>query len=294
MMLELKHLRTMQGLAKFGSIASCAENLHITQSAISHQLKELEVRVGGQLFYRKTKPIRFTSQGQIIIELANRVLPQILATEQQLSQPQENTRFTLAIDCHSCFQWLLPTIKRFQSQYAELDVDLESGFHQHPQERLLAGEIDLMITSDIETRGDIHFLPLFGYDLQLVMSSDHPLNGKPFIEPTDLASEILLTYPVDKRRMDVYNLFLKSEQCEPLKWKKVDNTSTLLQMVSGGFGVAALPDWAVRTFENQDLISTKPLGGGIRRHLYAGVRVADSKLEHIQAFTELTQTHHAN
>ncbi|CAM2969661.1 LysR substrate-binding domain-containing protein [Vibrio rarus] len=293
-MLELKHLRTLQGLAKFGSISACAENLHITQSAISHQLKELEVRIGGPLFYRKTKPIQFTAQGHLVIQLANTVLPQILAVEQQLGQQDSCSRFTLAIDCHSCFQWLLPTIKQFQQVYSELDVDLESGFHQHPLERLLAGEIDVMITSDVELRGDLHFLPLFSYDLQLVMSSDHRLTGQNVIEPQDLASEVLLSYPVDKRRMDVYNLFLKPNNCEPLKWKKVDNTSTLLQMVSGGFGVAALPEWAVRTFENQELIATRPLGEGIKRHLYACVRVADKELEHIQAFVQMTQSMHAN
>ncbi|OBT13992.1 hypothetical protein A9264_02300 [Vibrio sp. UCD-FRSSP16_10] len=292
-MLELKHLRTMQGLAKFGSIAACAKNLHITQSAISHQLKELEVRIGAQLFYRKTKPIRFTSQGQSVITLANSVLPQIAATEKELTQPEINSRFTLAIDCHSCFQWLLPTIKQFQASFSSLDVDLEAGFHQHPLERLLAGEIDVMITSDVESRGDLHFLPLFSYELKLVMSIDHPLAIQNHIDANDLSSTVLLTYPVDKRRMDVYNLFLKPNHCEPLKWKKVDNTSTLLQMVSGGFGVAALPEWAVRTFENQELITTRSLGKGIRRHLYACVRVTDKECEHIQAFVEMTKNRHA-
>ncbi|GAD89715.1 putative LysR family transcriptional regulator [Vibrio halioticoli NBRC 102217] len=293
-MLELKHLRTIQGLARFGSIAACAENLHITQSAISHQLKELEVRIGAQLFYRKTKPIKFTSQGQVVITLANSVLPQIAAAEKQLNQQELSSRFTLAIDCHSCFQWLLPTIKQFQKSFTALDVDLESGFHQHPLERLLAGEIDVMITSDVESRGDLHFLPLFGYELQLVMSNDHPLVALPSISPSDLTSQVLITYPVDKRRMDVYNLFLKPNNCEPLKWKKVDNTSTLLQMVSGGFGVAALPEWAVRTFENQELIATRPLGEGIRRHLYACVRLADKECEHIQAFVDMTRQMNSN
>ncbi|GAD79260.1 LysR substrate-binding domain-containing protein [Vibrio ezurae] len=293
-MLELKHLRTIQGLAKFGSIAACAENLHITQSAISHQLKELEVRIGAQLFYRKTKPIKFTSQGQVVIALADNVLPQIAAAEKQLTHSDLNSRFTLAIDCHSCFQWLLPTIKQFQNTFSCLDVDLESGFHQHPLERLLAGEIDVMITSDVESRGDLYFIPLFGYELQLVMSNDHPLVSKKSIQASDLAAHALLTYPVDKRRMDVYNLFLKPSGCEPLKWKTVDNTSTLLQMVSGSFGVAALPEWAVRTFENQDLIATRPLGDGIRRHLYACVRVADKENDYIQAFVDMTREMNAS
>lgn len=292
-MIELKHLRTMRALEQHGSLSACAESLHITQSAVSHQVKELEVRIGSPLFYRKTKPLRFTAQGERLVALAHEVLPKIHEVELSFKQPMDIDSFTLAIDCHSCFQWLLPTVKQFQTDYPSLSVDLESGFHQQPLERLLAGEIDLMITSDVESRSDLHFEPLFGYELQMVFAKEHEFEGRAFIEPVDLANQILLTYPVEKQRMDVYNLFLKPAGKEPKKWKRVDNTATLLQMVSGGFGVAALPDWAVRTFENQSLIATCKVGKqGILRHSYAAVRIADKDQPHITDFVKRVKQHH--
>ncbi|WP_261817091.1 LysR substrate-binding domain-containing protein [Vibrio gallicus] len=292
-MIELKHLRTMRALKQFGTLSACAESLHITQSAVSHQVKELEVRIGAPLFYRKTKPLRFTREGQQLVELAHEVLPRIHEVELSLRQPSTVDSFTLAIDCHSCFQWLLPTVKAFQGDYPSLNVDLESGFHQQPLERLLAGEIDLMITSDVELRSDLHFWPLFNYELQMVFAKEHEFAGRDYIEPSDLELQTLLTYPVEKQRMDVYNLFLRPAYCEPKKWKRVDNTATLLQMVSGGFGVAALPDWAVRTFENQSLIATCRVGKkGIQRHSYAAVRVADKEQSHITDFIERVKQQH--
>ncbi|GAM58222.1 transcriptional activator metR [Vibrio ishigakensis] len=292
-MIELKHLRTMRALQQHGSLSACAESLHITQSAVSHQVKELEVRIGAPLFYRKTKPLKFTSQGERLVALAHEVLPKIHEVELSLKEPLDIDSFTLAIDCHSCFQWLLPTIKKFQTDYPNLSVDLESGFHQQPLERLLAGEIDLMITSDVESRSDLHFVPLFGYELQMVFAKEHEFETKDFIEPSDLTNQTLLTYPVEKQRMDIYNLFLKPANLEPKKWKRVDNTATLLQMVSGGFGVAALPDWAVRTFEDQSLIATCKVGeSGIQRHSYAAVRIADKDQSHIADFVQRVKQHH--
>ena len=62
-MLELRHLKTLHALRESDSLVEAAERLHLTQSALSHQFKELEERLGMPLFVRKTKPVRFTSAG---------------------------------------------------------------------------------------------------------------------------------------------------------------------------------------------------------------------------------------
>ena len=74
-MIELKHLKTLATLRDTGSLTATATTLHLTQSALSHQIKDLEARIGGQLFLRKTRPVRFTSEGEILLNLADQVLP---------------------------------------------------------------------------------------------------------------------------------------------------------------------------------------------------------------------------
>ncbi len=76
-MIELKHLKTLQALRNSGSLAAAAAQLHQTQSALSHQFSDLEQRLGFRLFVRKSQPLRFTPQGEILLQLANQVLPQI-------------------------------------------------------------------------------------------------------------------------------------------------------------------------------------------------------------------------
>ena len=69
--LELRHLRTLAALRDTGSLVEAAERVYLTQSALSHQLKDLEDRLGCQLFVRKTRPLRFTSAGKRMLRLAD-------------------------------------------------------------------------------------------------------------------------------------------------------------------------------------------------------------------------------
>jgi len=73
--LEIRHLKTLHALREADSLVEAAERLHLTQSALSHQFKELEERLGMPLFVRKTKPVRFTSAGLRLLQLADATLP---------------------------------------------------------------------------------------------------------------------------------------------------------------------------------------------------------------------------
>ena len=99
-MIEVKHLKTLQALRNCGSLAAAAATLHQTQSALSHQFSDLEQRLGFRLFVRKSQPLRFTPQGEILLQLANQVLPQISQALQACNEPQQ-TR--LRIDYESAF-----------------------------------------------------------------------------------------------------------------------------------------------------------------------------------------------
>ena len=87
-MIEVKHLKTLQALRNCGSLAAAAATLHQTQSALSHQFSDLEQRLGFRLFVRKSQPLRFTPQGEILLQLANQVLPQISQALQACNEPQ--------------------------------------------------------------------------------------------------------------------------------------------------------------------------------------------------------------
>ncbi|CAM3148593.1 HTH-type transcriptional regulator MetR [Vibrio ordalii] len=285
-MIELKHLKTLVSLRDSGSLTSTATALHLTQSSLSHQIKDLEIRIGGPLFLRKTRPVKFTSEGEILLKLADEILPKLARAENDLASLKEdvNGRLHMAIECHSCFQWLMPALREYQLAWPSVTLDFSSGFGFEPLPALLAGELDLVITSDILPRSEVHYEPLFDFEMRLITSTTHPLAGKSVIEPEDLASQTMLTYPVQKQRLDVVKHFLQPASVEPAKWKQADNTLMLVQMVSAGLGVAALPNWAISEFSRQGLITSKPLGKGLWRRLFAATRHSEKDRHYLQAF----------
>lgn len=285
-MIELKHLRTLTTLRDSGSLTATATSLHLTQSALSHQLKDLEARIGGQLFLRKTRPVKFTSEGEILLKLADEIQPRIAKAENELASLKEdvNGRLHMAIECHSCFQWLMPALKEYQVAWPSVTLDFSSGFGFEPLPALMAGELDLVITSDIQPRSEIHYEPLFDFEMRLITAINSPLAEKPSIDPQDLSDLTMLSYPVQKQRLDVVKHFLQPAGIEPKKWKQADNTLMLVQMVSAGLGVAALPNWAISEFSRQGLIASKPLGKGLTRRLFAAVRNSEKDKRYLQAF----------
>ncbi|MDA5524212.1 HTH-type transcriptional regulator MetR [Yersinia kristensenii] len=288
-MIELKHLRTLQALRNTGSLAAAATQLHQTQSALSHQFSDLEQRLGFRLFVRKSQPLRFTTQGEILLQLAEQVLPQIKQALQTCNEPHQTT-LRIAIECHSCIQWLTPALDNFHKNWPQVSMDFKSGVTFDPQPALQQGELDLVLTSDILPRSGLHYSPMFDFEVRLVLAPDHPLANKARIEPEDLAQEVLMIYPVQRQRLDVWRHFLQPAGINP-SLKNVDNTLLLIQMVSARMGIAALPHWVVESFERQGLVVTKTLGNGLWSRLYAAVRDGEQRQPVTEAFIRSARQH---
>ncbi|MEH6453983.1 MAG: LysR substrate-binding domain-containing protein, partial [Psychromonas sp.] len=204
-MIEIKHLKTLSALKSSGSLVDAARQLHLTQSALSHQIKELEARLNCTLFIRKSRPIRFTVSGMRLIELAEQVLPLISHAQSDIARYNSGDagRLHMAIECHSCFQWLMPAIDTFRDSWPEVELDFSSGFSFLPLPALMRGNLDLVVTSDPQAIQGISYIPLFSYQAMLALSRHHPLAQKSYIEAEDLSTETLITYPVEKERLDI-------------------------------------------------------------------------------------------
>lgn len=288
-MIEIKHLRTLQALRSSGSLAAAASALHQTQSALSHQFGDLEQRLGFRLFIRKSQPLRFTPQGEILLQLAQQVLPQIAHALQACNEPHQS-RLRIAIECHSCIQWLIPALESFRQHWPQVEMDFKSGVTFDPQPGLPQGELDIVLTSEILPRSELHYSPMFDFEVRLVLAPQHPLAGKARIEPEDLSDETVLIYPVQRQRLDIWRSFLQPAGISPAL-KSVDNTLLLIQMVSANMGIAALPHWVVESFERQGLLVTKPLGDGLWSRLYAAVRDGEQRQPVTEEFIRSTRQH---
>lgn len=274
-MLDIRHLKTLSALRDAGSLVEAAERLHLTQSALSHQFKEMEERMDMQLFVRKTKPVRFTSAGLRLLRLADEVLPLMRSAERDITRLQGGSagRLHMAIECHSCFQWLMPTIDQFRDAWPEVELDLASGFAFAPLPALARGDLDLVVTSDPVDITGISYIPLFAYEALLAVAKQHPLAQKTYVMPEDLRDETLIIYPVEHDRLDIFNHFLVPADIEPAQVRTSELTVMMMQLVASGRGVCCLPNWAMHEYTSKGYVSARRLGEeGLFSTLYAAVR----------------------
>ncbi|MBI6629542.1 LysR family transcriptional regulator [Pontibaca salina] len=292
MHIEFRHLRTIQAVYECGGLARAAERLHITQSALSHQIKGLEDQAGVELFQRRSKPMKLTAAGLRLLRLAEKVLPQVEAMQAEFTNLRDgNTgRLHIAIECHACFEWLFPVLENFRKSWGDVDVDIRPGLAFDAMPALQKEEVDLVVSSDPEDLPGIDFIELFDYAPVFVASSQHPLAAKPFVEAADFRDETLISYPVERTRLDVFSQLLIPAKVEPAAIRQVELTAVILLLVASNRGVAVLPDWVVREVKYSSDYVTRPLTAkGITRRLYAAVRREDREKPYMSELIDLAR-----
>jgi LysR family transcriptional regulator for metE and metH len=278
MHIEFRHLRTIKAIHDYGGLARAADQMNITQSALSHQIKGLEEQAGVELFVRRSKPMKLSAAGLRLLRLAEQILPQIEAMQVEFASLRggRTGRMHIAIECHACFEWLFPVLEAFRRSWADVDVDIKPGLAFEAMPALQREDVDLVISSDPENLPGIEFVELFDYAPVFVASAQHPLAAKPFIEAEDFRDQTLITYPVERTRLDVFSQLLIPARVEPAAIRQVELTAVILLLVASNRGVSVLPDWVVREVKYSSDYVTRPLTrAGIRRSLYAAVRSDD-------------------
>lgn len=293
MHLELRHLRTIRAIHDQGGLARAAEVLNITQSALSHQVRALEDQAGTTLFLRQSKPMRLSPAGLRLLALARQVLPMVEAAEAEIRGVTQGRvgRLHIAMECHACFNWLLPALDAFRHGWPQIDIDVRAGLAFTALPALVRGEADLVISSDPEELPGVIFEPLFDYQPLLAVAAAHPLAGREFAEPADLATETLITYPMDRARLDVFSHFLNPAGVQPAAVREIELTDVILLLVASGRGVAVLPDWVMqREAKNPDLATLRLGPRGVTRRLYAAVREEDRDQPFMQDMLRLARS----
>ena len=292
MHIELRHLRTIRAIHQAGGIARAADLLHITQSALSHQIKGLEDQAGVELFVRRSKPPKLSAAGQRLLRVAEKVLPEVEALEGEFGGLRQGSagRMHIAIECHACFEWLFPVLEQFRKAWPEVDVDIRPGLAFDALPALRKEEVDLVVSSDPEDLPGVTFKPLFDYEPVFVASSQHPLAQKPFVVAEDFREETLITYPVDRARLDVFTALLTPAKVEPRMIRQVELTAVILLLVASNRGVAVLPDWVVRELRTSSDYVTRPLTEkGVTKRLYAAIREEDGDKPYVAHLIRLAR-----
>jgi LysR family transcriptional regulator for metE and metH len=270
-MLEIRHLRSLIAIAESGKLVTAAERVHLSQSALSHQIRDIETHYAVSLFERTKQGLRFTSAGERLLALARDTLAALAAAERDLLRLKGDTagELRIVLECHTCFDWLMPVMDEFRRRWPEVEVDLVAGFHADPLRLLSDGKADVVIGSKPASKRGLHVAPLFRFEILVVMANEHRLRNKRRVGAQDIAGETLITYPVPEARIDLIREVLEPAGVK-IERRTAELTIAIMQLVASRRGIAALPNWGVKNYVDHDYVIAKRVEPkGLWSELYA-------------------------
>jgi LysR family transcriptional regulator for metE and metH len=283
-MIDRQHLTILREVHRAGSVTAAAERMNLSQSAVSHAIAKLEDRHQVQVWRKKGRNLQLTEAGAYLLDLAERLVPELEHAERILADISRGRRGALRVgmECHPCEKWLMRVTGPYLRAWPDVDLELRSAFRFDGVAALQAHEIDLLVTPDPVNLPGLSFSPVFAYDLLLAVHKDHRLAGRPFVTPEDLLGEDLLTVPVTQDRLDVFSRFLGPAGCRPARHLGIESTDLMLQLVAAGRGVSVLPDWLIREEAGGMPIATVRIGqDGLRKSIHLGIRREDAGTDYI-------------
>lgn len=242
--LEIKHLRMLSAINESGNMTRAAEKLCITQSALSQQLKDIEGKLGTDLFFRTRKKMIVTEVGRQLLETATQVLETLDQAEQDISRKLSGERGELKIgtQCIFCYKWLPQVMHLFQQKFPS--VEIEVGNSSDLSEELENKKYNLIISGAVAP-GELHAsAPLFQDQLVCIMKADHPLSACGFIQFDDFRGNNLISH-AEKGKNRFYQQVLKPKGIEPKRIMNVGAPQAIIEMVAAGFGISIFPRWAI-------------------------------------------------
>jgi LysR family transcriptional regulator, regulator for metE and metH len=243
MTLELRHFRLVTAVADTGSLAAASRQLHLTSSALSHQLRDAEERLGARLFQRRHKRLLLTGAGEKLLESARRVLAEVAQAEAGFRGTEQDDLLRLSTGCYTVYGWLPPLLGQWQAEHPRVELRIVLEATRQPIPALLGGELDLALTTDAPRHPRLERASLFADELLLVVPASHALAQRKHVVAEDLLHEHLLTYDAPREQLDLFTRVLWPAGVEPRRVSSVPLTEALVELVRGGVGVTAMASW---------------------------------------------------
>ncbi|HSP17131.1 MAG TPA: LysR family transcriptional regulator [Thermoanaerobaculia bacterium] len=291
--LEVRHLQLVSAVAEEGNLTRAGTRLHLTQSALSHQLLDLEERLGTQLFHRVSRKMTLTEAGERVLESARKVLDELAHTEDDLRLFAANRRgaVRLTTECYTVYHWLPNVMKHFEESFPGVEIRIDVNATERPFEALLEGSIDVaFVTTERAPRG-VELQDLFSDEMLVIVGPDHRFAKQEYVKTTELAEETMLTYSTLKGNY-VYERLMRPAGLEPKRHIQVQLTEAMIELAKANIGVTVLAQWAVGPFLESGAVIGVPLTRrGFSRNWKAAHAAARPLPVYVKAFTKMVASY---
>ena len=267
--MDIRHLKMIQEVAKQGNLTKAAEQLYLSQSALSHQLKDIEAYFKTQIFIRQKKQMLLTNTGKIILEASENILAELEATKHKIQFLTDKNagEIRISTECYTSYHWLSAFLSEFKTVYPKVGIHINADATYNSVKALIENKIDIGIVED-NLNAKLNYTPLFRDEFVAVVPNDHPMAELRWVEPENFYEEEYIMYNIPDEISTVFKfLFRKSR---PKKVYKIALTEAIIQMVKAGIGVAVLPHWIVAPhIEAGELTAVPITRKGMKRTWYA-------------------------
>lgn len=289
MKLDIRHLKLIVAVTEERSVTRAGERLHLTQSALSHQLRDIEERLGAPLFLRLNKRMIPTQAGERLLVSARQVLQELKQAEDEVAQMAAHRRgiLRLSTECYTCYHWLPEKLKEFNRRFPDVEVKIIVEATRQPLSALLEGKLDLAIVSSTRRDRRLLYKPLFKDEIVAIMPPDHPLAARPYLRARDFAEQHLFLY-VAPKDSDLFQRFLNPAGVTPARFSQVQLTEAIFEMVKAGLGISTMARWAVAEQLKIGKLVARPLAkNGLHRQWSAALLKSDFIPAYIPEFVAL-------
>jgi LysR family transcriptional regulator for metE and metH len=245
--LEVRHLKLVSAVASCGSLTQAGRELHLTQSALSHQLRGVESRLGAPLFLRVGKRMMLTAAGEHVLRTAGEVLGVLEQTEQAIRRLAGGRRGRLRVSAGSYteYHWLPPVLGAYRVACPDVDVQVVVEATGDPVRLLLEGRLDVGLVNHPAGDARVVEKPLFADEMVVIVAPGHWLASRQYVQPEDFEDEtLLLDRP--KEESSIYQRLLAPSGVTPASVQVVAQSGAIMELVRAGLGVAVLARWAVQ------------------------------------------------
>ncbi|MEQ8603106.1 MAG: LysR family transcriptional regulator [Marivibrio sp.] len=277
--LTLNHLTVLSALAETRGVTATAARLGLTQSAVSHRLREAERRVGARLVRRVDGAMTLTPEGERVRALADRFLDELVRLEQELAADRDGARRLVRLGqaTYSRYHWLPAFLEFTERSAPDLSVDLSARAASRPFAALVEGSVDVSTVY-----GRPSALPRFRWrklatdPLIGVVAPGHRLAKAAHLDSRLIEDERYYTYPLSAEPGFEWEALIGAPSVPFRRITQMPTPEAVIDLVRAGFGVGIFSRWAVQPELSDGTLIEKPLGAeGMALDWWAVTRASD-------------------
>ena len=287
--MEIRHLKLIREVAETKSLTKAKDALFLSQSALSHQLKEIESQLGTQLFHRVNKQLILTNAGKMVLESAERILKDLERTELSIKKYVSGTSGTLrlATQCYTCYHWLPSLMTDFKKEFPNVEIEIFHNNNADVEDQILDGAIDLAIIYENSDRPNINYHELFRDEVYALVPTGHPWTKKPYVEAKDFENQNIIIHSYPLESVSLFSQVLIPEGIKPKNVMQVQVTEAVVEMVKAGMGINVMAKWIVEPYLNDNQLALVPVTKrGIHRTWHAITLADENSPQYLQNFVQ--------